>query len=209
MLHLDLTAGKYDTKESLDEILHNNLTRWEQDYGLTVFEGEAAVRFRNVITALSEQSNQRVVILVDEYDKPLLQAIDNEPLQAVFRNTLKAFYGNLKSCDEYIRFAMLTGVTKFSHVSIFSDLNNLQDISLDERYADICGLTSEEIADAFNEHLEAFAKKEGIDKAGIMEQMKQMYDGYYFSEGMTKEMYNPFSVLNALSEKMFRNYWFT
>ena len=210
VLYLDLNTGKYDTKESLDERLGHNLSLWEKTYQI---DGEVsqsvATRFENVIRAAHEQSGEKVAILVDEYDKPLLQAIDNEPLQNDFRNTLKSFYGNLKSCDEYIRFAMLTGVTKFSHISIFSDLNNLLDISLDDRYAGICGLTAEEIAQTFGDHLEAFAQKEGVDKAAVMEQMKRMYDGYHFSKSASQDMYNPFSVLNALSKCDFDNFWFT
>ncbi|MBQ8958944.1 MAG: ATP-binding protein [Bacteroidales bacterium] len=210
VLYLDLNTGKYDTKESLDERLANNLSLWEKTYQVDSNAVQSvATRFENVIRAAHELTREKVVVLVDEYDKPLLQAINNEPLQADFRNTLKSFYGNLKSCDEHIRFAMLTGVTKFSHISIFSDLNNLQDISLDARYADICGLTADEIAQTFDGYLEAFAQKEGSDKATIMRQMKQMYDGYHFSENMTKDMYNPFSVLNALSEQKFRNFWFS
>ena len=200
VLYLDLNTGKYDTKESLDERLANNLSLWEKTYHVDSNAMQSvATRFENVIRAAHELTSEKVVVLVDEYDKPLLQAIDNEPLQADFRNTLKSFYGNLKSCDEHIRFAMLTGVTKFSHISIFSDLNNLQDISLDDRYAGICGLTANEIAQTFNGHLEAFAQKEGSDKATIMRQMKQMYDGYHFSKSVALDMYNPFSVLNALS----------
>lgn len=209
ILYLDLNVGMYTSKEGLEEALNSNLVDWEEQYDTKLNSNDAAQRFKYIIKTLAQSSGKKVVILVDEYDKPLIEAIDDEPLQQEFRSMLKAFYGNLKTCDEYIRFAMLTGVSKFSKISLFSDLNNLQDISLDERYADICGLTAEEIEYTLSEHIEAFAQKEGTTKADIMEQMQKMYDGYHFSENTSKDIYNPFSVLNALSERTFRNYWFS
>lgn len=209
VLYLDLNVGMYTTKDGLLETLNSNLVDWEEQYDIKFSSNDVAQRFKYIIRTLAQSSGKKVVILVDEYDKPLIEAINDEPLQQEFRNMLKAFYGNLKTCDEYIRFAMLTGVSKFSKISLFSDLNNLQDISLDERYADICGLTAEEIEHTLSDHLEAFAQKEGTTKADIMEQMRKMYDGYHFSENTSKDIYNPFSVLNALSERTFRNYWFS
>ena len=209
VIYIDLNVGLYTSPEGLWEAFNSNLSILEKTYGIVKETNDNAQRFRDLIWNLATKTGKKVVILVDEYDKPLLQAIDNEPLQQDYRNILKAFYSNLKTCDEYIRFAMLTGVSKFSKISLFSDLNNLTDISLDERYADICGLTAEEIERHFSEHLEAFAQKEGTDKATIMEEMRKMYDGYHFSEDMTKDMYNPFSVLNSLSEQKYRNYWFS
>lgn len=209
VLYLDLNVGLYNSVDGLKEALNANLFIWERTYGIAKESEDPAQRFRNIIWSITTKTNKQVAILVDEYDKPLLQAIDNEPLQQDFRNILKAFYSNLKTCDEYIRFAMLTGVSKFSKISLFSDLNNLTDISLDERYADICGLTAEEIDKTFGEHLEYFAQKEGSDKAAVMEQMRQMYDGYHFSRNVSKDMYNPFSVLNALDRCDFDNFWFS
>ena len=209
VLYLDLNVGIYNSTQGLMEALKSSLSFMERKYGIAKDTDDNAQRFSTLIWNVAVKTGKKVVILVDEYDKPLIEAIDDEPLQQEFRNMLKAFYGNLKTCDEYIRFAMLTGVSKFSKISLFSDLNNLQDISLDERYADICGLTAEEIESTFSEHLEAFAQKEGTTKADIMEQMRKMYDGYHFSENTSKDIYNPFSVLNALSERTFRNYWFS
>ena len=176
VLYIDLNVGIYTSTEGLWEALNSNLSILEKTYGIAKETNDNAQRFRDLIWNLATKTGKKVVILVDEYDKPLLQAIDNEPLQQDFRNILKAFYSNLKTCDEYIRFAMLTGVSKFSKISLFSDLNNLTDISLDERYADICGLISDEIEHHFSEHLEAFAQKEGTDKATVMEEMRKMYD---------------------------------
>ena len=202
VLYIDLNVGIYTSTEGLWEALNSNLSILEKTYGIAKETNDNAQRFRDLIWNLATKTGKKVVILVDEYDKPLLQAIDNEPLQQDFRNILKAFYSNLKTCDEYIRFAMLTGVSKFSKISLFSDLNNLTDISLDERYAD-------EIEHHFSEHLEAFAQKEGTDKATVMEEMRKMYDGYHFSKSVSKGMYNPFSVLNALDKCDFDNYWFS
>ena len=210
VLLLDLNSGQYDSTEALREKLIHNLSCWENIWNLKADASQSvSSRFENVIRAAHKQSGQKVVILVDEYDKPLLAAIDNPELQDRFRSILKAFYGNLKSCDEYIRFALLTGVTKFSHVSIFSDLNNLADISLDGRYADLCGITSEELRLCFAPGIQALADKEGVAFDEMMNQLRQMYDGYHFSEEMAKDIYNPFSVLNALSEQQLRNYWFS
>lgn len=209
VLYLDLNVGMYNSTQGLIEALKSNLSILEKTHGVAKETDDNAQRFKDLIWNVANKTGKKVAVLVDEYDKPLIEAIDNEPLQQEYRAMLKAFYGNLKTCDEYIRFAMLTGVSKFSKISLFSDLNNLTDISLNESYADICGLTAEEIEKTFSEHLEAFAQKEGTDKANIMEQMRQMYDGYHFSENTSKDMYNPFSVLNALSEKNFRNYWFS
>ena len=153
VLHLDLNIGKYDAPDSLDKILEEALSKWEITYGTGVGETTLALRFKGIVERASQQSGQRVAILVDEYDKPLLQAIGNKELQSAYRNTLKPFYGVLKTMDGYIQFAMLTGVTKFGKVSVFSDLNNLIDISMDARYVALCGITGKEIQDNFEEDL--------------------------------------------------------
>lgn len=209
VLYLDLNVGLYTSVEGLIAALDSNLSLWEQEYGLQKPNSDVAQRFKNVILSVSKKEGKQVVILVDEYDKPLLQVIDNELLLAEFRNILKGFYSNLKTCDEHIRFAFLTGVTKFSHVSIFSDLNNLQDISLNNAYADICGFTEEEIRQTFTPYIQKFAKQEQVDEDAMMGKLKAMYDGYHFSPDMSKDVYNPFSVLNALSSCQLQNYWFS
>lgn len=209
VLYLDLNVGLYNSVDGLMEALNTNLLIWERTYNIAKESDDPAQRFRNIIWSITTKTNKHVAILVDEYDKPLLEAIDNELLQQEYRAIMKAFYSNLKTCDEYIRFAMLTGVSKFSKISLFSDLNNLSDISLDERYADICGLTADEIEKTFDDYLENFAQREGSEKTAIMEQMQQMYDGYHFSKSMSKDMYNPFSVLNALDRCDFDNFWFS
>ena len=140
VLHLDLNAEKYDSSEKLHEILSRQLSQWELQYGKGIDENTLSGRFAGVIYRAYEQTGQQVVVLVDEYDKPLLQAITHLELLEDYRQTLKAFYGVLKSADPYLRFVFLTGVTKFSQVSVFSDLNQLNDISLDYSYATLCGI---------------------------------------------------------------------
>lgn len=154
-----------------------------------------------------EQTGHRVVILVDEYDKPMLQAIGNEALQEQYRNTLKAFYSVLKTQDKYIKLGFLTGVTKFGKVSVFSDLNNLNDISMDPRYTTLCGITNEELRRYFDEDIIRLAQSTGISKEACYEKLKLRFDGYHFIED-TKGLYNPFSILNTLAKQKFSDYWF-
>ena len=207
VLHLDLNAEKYDTIESLNAILSYQLTQWEAIYGKGEDETTLTNRFKGVIQRANEQTGKGVVVLVDEYDKPLLQTFHNEELFEAYRTTLKAFYGVLKSADKYLRFAFLTGVTKFSQISVFSDLNQLNDISMDRNYAAVCGLTQQELLDNFQPELEVLAEENELSFDETVELMTRQYDGYYFhpkGEGM----YNPFSVLNAFDKKEFGNYWF-
>ena len=196
ILHLDLNIEKYDTPESLDKILNDNLEYWESQYGTRPSETSFSLRFAGIIQRACEKTGQRVVILVDEYDKPMLQAIGNEELQKQFRNTLKPFYGALKTKDGYIKFALLTGVTKFGKVSVFSDLNNLDDISMWNEYVEICGVSEHEI----HENLEAELHE-------LCEDLRECYDGYHFTHNSIG-MYNPFSLLNAFKRKEFGSYWF-
>lgn len=149
VLHLDLNAEKYDAPERLDAILSNQLTQWELIYGKGADETTLSNRFKGVIQRAYEQTGKGVVVLVDEYDKPLLQSLHDDALLESYRATLKAFYGVLKSSDRYLRFVFLTGVTKFSQVSVFSDLNQLNDISMSRSYASICGITKDELLTNF------------------------------------------------------------
>ena len=154
-----------------------------------------------------EKTGQRVVILVDEYDKPMLQAIGNEELQKQFQNTLRPFYGALKTKDGYIKFALLTGVTKFGKVSVFSDLNNLDDISMWNEYVEICGVSEREIHENLEAELHEFAAARGITYDRLCEDLRECYDGYHFTHNSIG-MYNPFSLLNAFKRKEFGSYWF-
>lgn len=208
VLHIDLNIGVYDSMEALNERLSYHLEGWENDYGLQPTASQSpGTRFQNVIKRACEQTGKKVVILVDEYDKPILQAIGNEELQSQYRAALKSFYGVAKTMDSFIRFAFFTGVTKFSKVSIFSDLNNLKDISLDYRFAEICGITEKEIRDNMDEQVGQMAEANRLTKVECYTKLKENYDGYHFSEESVG-VYNPFSLLNALCEQRFKDYWF-
>ena len=207
ILHLDLNTAKYDSADALLNVLNDVLSNWEATYGTSPTEVTPGLRFKGIIRRAWERTGRRVVILVDEYDKPMLQAIGNEGLQEEYRNILKAFYSVLKTQDRYIRFALLTGVTKFGKVSVFSDLNNLDDISMDSRYIDICGITEAEIHKYFEESLHSLAESEGIGYEGVCEKLRLMYDGYHFRNGCVG-IYNPFSLLNTLNKLEFGDYWF-
>ena len=208
VLHLDLNTQKYENLDALDYILNDFLQKEEVKYGLTSQNKYYGPRFSAVIQKAYEHSGNRVAILVDEYDKPVLQAIGNDALQDEYRSTLKSFYSALKSCDRYIQFAFLTGVTKFGKVSVFSDLNHLNDISMDPRYYDICGLTEKEIRSNLSGEVEDLARNIGIQPEDAYAMLKENYDGYHFSEDDTPGIYNPFSILNALDKKKLGSYWF-
>lgn len=207
ILHLDLNIEKYDSIESLGNILNNALTRWEKIYGDEPSEASFSLRFAGIIRRAHELTGQRVVILVDEYDKPMLQAINNEELQREFRNTLKPFYGALKTMDGDIKFALLTGVTKFGKVSVFSDLNNLNDISMDKQYVSLCGMTEEEIHRYFEDDLRRLATAQDMTYEETCTRLKEAYNGYHFRQN-SEGIYNPFSVLNTFAKQEFGSYWF-
>ena len=207
ILHLDLNIEKYDTPESLDNILEKSLTAWEKLYGAEPSERSSSLRFAGIIERACKQAGQRVVILVDEYDKPMLQAISNEKLQKQFRDTLKPFYGALKTMDGYIKFAFLTGVTKFGKVSVFSDLNNLDDISMRKDYVEICGVSDQELHENLDIELHEFAETQGLSYDKLCTKLKEYYDGYHFTHNSIG-IYNPFSLLNAFKYKEFGSYWF-
>lgn len=208
VMHLDLNAQKYDSKEKLDYVINQFLSSQEKSYGIKGGKGDNfGPRFEGLIKTIREKTGKRVVILIDEYDKPMLQAIGNPELLEEYRNTLKAFYGALKSMDGCIKFAMLTGVTKFGKVSVFSDLNHLTDISMDLRYYDICGLTEDEIHTHLADSLAELAEANNLSKEECMALLKERYDGYHFAEN-APGIYNPFSLLQTLDKKSFGNYWF-
>ncbi len=208
ILHIDLNVKKYETKEDLDKILNRHLEKWEQLYDSPYSDRDLEERFLHVVEHAHQKTKMQVVVLVDEYDKPLLQAIGNEELQTSYRNTLKAFYGVLKSCDAHIKFAFLTGVTKFGKVSVFSDLNNLKDISMLPAYSNICGITENELHACFDESVSKLAANNGMTKDMCYDRLRLDFDGYHFNEYTTEGIYNPFSVLNTLDSGVFRDYWF-
>ena len=207
VLHLDLNTKKYDSIEALESILDISLCEWEKKYGSWDKETDFSSRFEGIIRRAKEKTGRNVVILVDEYDKPMLQAIGNDELQKEYRDTLKSFYGALKSMDACIRFALLTGVTKFGKVSVFSDLNNLNDISMDHRYYDICGISEVELHHYFDSEIKELALANNQTFEQACKRLKIDYDGYHFTYD-TPGMYNPFSILNTLSKQRYGSYWF-
>ena len=209
VLYLDFNTKNYIDEQALVDILNLHLNEWEARYAVSKTAAAPEDRFRLLIAALFKQTGKQVVILVDEYDKPLLQTMGvNETLNEQYRNTLKAFYSVIKTCDQYIRFAFLTGVTKFSKISIFSDLNNLEDISLRNDYAGICGITEQELEQNFEPEIEALSKAENLTKSKTLATLKKQYDGYLFAKAGVN-VYNPFSLLSAFKAKDFGSYWFS
>ena len=207
ILHLDLNAKKFDTEDDLLRLIDRQFLIYEQEYGSVQSDETIDDRFVTLIRKAYEKTGRKVVILIDEYDKPLLQTIENTTLQKEYRETLKAFYGVMKSMDGYIQFAMLTGVTKFGKISVFSDLNNLIDLSMDRQFQTLCGMTDKEIHTYFEEPLHQIAENYGITYDEVCLRLKERYDGYRFRQNGTN-LYNPFSLLNTFRSLEFGSYWF-
>ena len=212
VFYLEFTGGNYTLEGGLESRLDAMLRRYESVWGTSAEGFSFDDRFRNLLEAAHVQTGHRCVVLVDEYDKPLLESMDDPALEDRNRAALKAFYSVLKGADEHLRFVLLTGVTKFSKVSIFSDLNQLRDISLDSDYDAICGITEEELLAAFGPELEAMSEKRGESTRDCLDALRSQYDGYCFNPDgpeAANKVYNPFSLLNALQAKRFGAYWFS
>ena len=207
IFHIDLNTANFREKDSLYNVLNDYLTGWEDKYGARESEATLALRFKGVIARAAEKEGCGVVILIDEYDKPILQTLRDPELQAEHRAQLKAFYSVLKTQDRYIKFAFLTGVTKFGKISVFSDLNNLMDISMDYRYVNICGTTEEELKSYFKEGISELASANGDSESETIDKLRMRYGGYHFEKN-SEGIYNPFSVLNTLAKHRYKNYWF-
>ena len=207
VFHLDMNVESYLNLGSLYSALDTNLKILEEKWGKDDTAETPAARFFWLIRRACEQTGRKVVVLVDEYDKPLLGVQDDMNVDHEIRKVLKGFYGILKSADEYLRFVFLTGVTKFSKISIFSDLNHLIDISLNQKYAGICGITETELTHCFEPEINELAVK--LDKSydETLEELKKRYNGYHFAK-KTEGVYNPFSLLRTFAEGELRNYWF-
>lgn len=211
VLHFDFNAKDYTHDDaSLYNHIDSRLTKWEERYGIKPKIMDLDTRFADVVTEAHRRTGRQVVILVDEYDRPLLQNIGkaNRGREEKFRNMLKGIFGVLKSCDRHIRFAFLTGITKFGRVSVFSDLNNLRDISLLRDYNAICGISESELTENFSEPIEYLGRQYGLSYAQTCAKLKRDYDGYRFTSWETEGIYNPFSLLNAFNNREFGDYWF-
>ncbi len=208
VLSLDLSTSGYQEKDELLEKLNLNLRKWKEAFKLEVSEYKnPSNTFIEIIEKIHKTTGKQVVVLVDEYDAPLLSSLNNQELNEHYRALLKGFYTVLKSCNEHIRFALLTGVTKFASVTIFSGLNNLHDISLLDEYSEICGITEKEMIANFSPEIRELANKENTTFDDMIALLKKEYDGYHFSKNRSG-IYNPFSLCNALSAKDISAYWF-
>lgn len=208
VLLLSLNAQYYEDKRSLEQVFERHLANWEKLYGETDKALGYAGRFMNIIQQAYEKTGQKVVVLIDEYDKPLLRSLTDDSLHRLYREMLTGFYTVLKDADRYLRFVFITGVTKFSQLGVFSNLNQLKDISMMPEYAMICGITRTEIEQNFQSDLAALGEMNGLTYEQTMEELTRRYDGYYFTEFHSEGLYNPFSLLNALDQKRFSNFWF-
>ena len=206
VLYLDLNTSKYKEPGELNDVLDRQLREWEKVYEVDVKDSALAQRLATIIRTACQRTGKGVVILVDEYDKPLVNNINNPEQFEVYRNNLAAIYSNFKSSADYIKLVFLTGVSRFGKLSVFSDLNNISDISFDEDFAAICGITEEELLDNFNEGICELAKKYQRTEAQEIAELKQNYDGYHFSEECP-DIYNPFSLLQVFAKRKYSNYW--
>ena len=210
VFHMDFNSTNFAVRGTLWQKLNGLLIDWEEQYGVTTpKEGlDLGDRFIKVLAAAHEQSGRRAVVLVDEYDKPILDVLDvDKNLEEEHRNILKGFYSVFKGADEHLQFVFLTGVTKFSQVSVFSGFNQPFDISMHSKYETLCGITQEELDTTFREPMESMAKAYRCSYEEIRNILKAQYDGYHFSKNMT-DIYNPFSLLNAFATLEISDYWF-
>ena len=207
VLRFDMSLGKHMDKEQLERYLGMRLSSYETKYGITHPAVDANDRLTTLILTAYEQTGKQVVVLIDEYDAPLLDVVHEETKLPVLRNVMRNFYSPLKACDPYLRFVFLTGITKFSQLSIFSELNNLKNISMLPRYAAICGITEEEMLTRMSDYIDDFADSRQISREEVVAQLKRQYDGYHFA-WPSPDIFNPFSLLNAFQDHLLTNYWF-
>ena len=208
VFYFDFNKDNYNRQGALFDVLSEHLNAWEEQYGIEKESSSLPERFRLIIEKAVQITGKNVVILVDEYDKPLLESIDNSDLEEDNKELFKGFFSTLKSYDRYIKFVLFTGVTKFSKISIFSDLNQLTDISMNKEYASICGITEDEIKDSLMPEVMELAEVQKISCENCLARLKSMYDGYHFHQD-SDDIYNPYSLLSALYEKEFESYWFS
>ena len=207
VLHFDLSGASYTDMEALNDKIGRQLETLESRFGVVKKYKTFSVRFDNLIECAFNKTGRQVVILIDEYDKPVIDNLDRPELQDKMRETLRGFYGVMKSKDACIRFGFLTGVTKIGKMSVFSDLNNLKDISMDARYTDICGISEADLKDYFSDSVRELAEANGLSEEECRQKLALMYDGYHFCEDSIG-IYNPFSLLNTFDSLKFKEYWF-
>lgn len=218
IFRVDFNGGNYTREGELEKTIETYIAKWEVEYGKDPLETTTGDRFKGVLQRAYLKTGRRAVVLVDEYDKPILDVLDTgssarnhegerQLLEDRHREILKSFYSTFKGADEYLRFVLLTGVTKFSQVSVFSGFNQPTDISMSEQYESLCGITQEELEKYFEEPMSQLSTKYQCTVKEMKEWLQRQYDGYHFSTGMT-DIYNPFSILNAFRMNEIRDYWF-
>ena len=207
VLRFSMASGKHMEKEQLERYLLYILEENERRFGITSESKDPNVRLKNLITTAYEKTGKQVVVLIDEYDAPLLDVVHEETSLPVLRNVMRNFYSPLKDCDPYLKFVFLTGITKFSQLSIFSELNNLTNISMDESYAAVCGITMEEVQTKMSEYIERLAQKTEMTQEEALVALKNQYDGYHFT-WPSSDIFNPFSLLLAFAKNKIDSYWF-
>ncbi len=211
VFHVDFNGANFTVPGELEQKIRYHVSEWEKRYGLPCRKDELGIgdRFAEVLRAAHEQTGRRAVVLIDEYDKPILDVLDTDSgLEDRHRNVLKGFYSVFKVADSHLQFVLLTGVTKFSQVSVFSGFNQPDDISMDGRYETLCGITQDELCNYFSEPVRDMAAVYHCTEDEMMQRLKGQYDGYHFSDSLT-DVYNPFSLLNAFNKKSIRDYWFS
>ena len=207
VLHFSMAGGKHMEKEQLQEYLLFILEKNERTFGIEASSKAPNIRFSNLIETAYRKTGKQVVVLIDEYDAPMLDVVHEEESLDVLRNIMRNFYSPLKDSEPMLRFVFLTGITKFSQVSIFSELNNITNISMDDEYAGICGITKEELLTQMSEDIDALAEGQGLSREETIAKLKENYDGYHFSPS-SPDVFNPFSLLNCFEDKNFGAYWF-
>lgn len=207
VLHFDMSLGKHMNREQLERYLASQLENYETRYGMSNNQVDANLRLTALIKHVYEHTGKQTVVLIDEYDAPLLDVVHEEKNLPALRNVMRNFYSPLKACDPYLRYVFLTGITKFSQLSIFSELNNIKNISMDEPYAAICGITEEEMTTQMSDDLNLLADKLKITYNKVIAKLKNNYDGYHFT-WPSPDVYNPFSLLNAFYDSKLNSYWF-
>ena len=208
VLHFDMSGGKHMEKEQLEDYLSNRLEAEERKWGTTHSKRGVNDRLTELITTAYEISGKQVVVLIDEYDAPMLDVAHDKETLDVLRNVMRNFFSPLKMCEPMLRFVFLTGITKFSQVSIFSELNNIKNISLDDEYAGVCGITKEELLTQMSEDIDVLAEALEMTREETIAKLKENYDGYHFSPA-SPDVFNPYSLLNCFDDKNFGAYWFS
>ena len=208
VLHFDMSGGKHMEKEQLEDYLSNRLEAEERKWGITHTKRGANDRLTELITTAYEISGKQVVVLIDEYDAPMLDVAHDKETLDELSNVMRNFFSPLKMCEPMLRLVFLTGITKFSQVSIFSELNNIKNISLDDEYAGVCGITKEELLTQMSEDIDMLAEAQGMTREETIAKLKENYDGYHFSPA-SPDVFNPYSLLNCFDDKNFGAYWFS